>query len=81
MLPNEWGGLRERWADATLRPKDVALEELFPSDIFMRAMLALSGFMADLWFDFPWLWAVQLLALAISAGAFSLSADAIRFFV
>ncbi|MCH7848030.1 MAG: hypothetical protein IIB53_06665 [Planctomycetes bacterium] len=47
MLPNEWGGLRERWADATLRPKDMALEELFPPDIFMRAMLALSGFMAD----------------------------------
>ena len=35
----------------------------------------------DLRFDFPWFWDVQLLALAILAGAFSLSADAIRFFV
>ena len=74
-------GLHERWPDATLRPKDMALEELVSADIFVRTMLALSGFMADLRFDFPWYRDLKLLALAILTGVFSVSPVAIRFFV
>lgn len=64
-----------------MRPKNMVLEELVYAHMYVRFRLGMSGFMADLRFDFPWYWDTKLFALAILVGVFLMTAIAIRFLV